>query len=232
MPSKTVNAQGTKLYYEDSGAPPGSTSYTTVFLIHGYLCYARTFLFPLFPYALCAPLISLNLLNDSAVFRPAFAHARSHNLRLIAINMREYPGSSPFSDAELARFASNDLEDQTSALVDQAMEIANLIAQIIRDEDLPLPQQEGDSQTGGVSMLAWAVGGSWLTTVLANLDSLDEDVHACFEKYVTTAIIYSTSMKPQCSLVYQYHNLALGRFCDYGTWHLCSTESHTPAARS
>ena len=42
MPSVTVNSRGIELYYEDSGLPTGSTSYSTVVLIHGYYLHSCT----------------------------------------------------------------------------------------------------------------------------------------------------------------------------------------------
>ena len=37
MPTVPVDDSGSVLYYEDSGAPEGSTSYLTVVLVHGLL---------------------------------------------------------------------------------------------------------------------------------------------------------------------------------------------------
>lgn len=37
MPILPVNDDGALLYYEDSGAPPGSRDYHTIFLIHGFI---------------------------------------------------------------------------------------------------------------------------------------------------------------------------------------------------
>lgn len=35
MPFAPVDSKGTEFYYEDTGAPKGTTAYTTLLLIHG-----------------------------------------------------------------------------------------------------------------------------------------------------------------------------------------------------
>jgi hypothetical protein len=42
MPSAPINNQGAVLLYEDSGAPPGSTDYVTVFMLSAYLWHGGT----------------------------------------------------------------------------------------------------------------------------------------------------------------------------------------------
>lgn len=36
MPIATIDDEGTYLYYEDSGVPPGSSDYTTVICLHAF----------------------------------------------------------------------------------------------------------------------------------------------------------------------------------------------------
>lgn len=35
MPTAQVNGNGAEIFYEDSGAPPGSTDYATIVIVHG-----------------------------------------------------------------------------------------------------------------------------------------------------------------------------------------------------
>ncbi|KAI0092166.1 Alpha/Beta hydrolase protein [Irpex rosettiformis] len=166
MPSVTVNPLGIELYYEDSGAPAGSTSYSTVFLIHGYYCH-------------------------SSIFLPTFSHAKLHNFRFIAINMREYPGTTNLSEAELQQFASADLEDQAAAVASQAVDIARLIVHVIKQEGIPPPQRSGDTLSGGVSLMAWSAGTLMINALLANVPTLDKAVYEFLNRYVTNAIFYT-----------------------------------------
>ena len=48
MPILPVNDEGAVLYYEDSGAPPGSRDYHTIFLIHGFIFHSGAYDFNLY----------------------------------------------------------------------------------------------------------------------------------------------------------------------------------------
>ncbi|KAI0700599.1 alpha/beta-hydrolase [Cytidiella melzeri] len=165
MPIIPVNEGGAVLYYEDSGAPPGSKDYHTIFLIHGFIFH-------------------------SAIFRPLFAYAASNNLRFISVNAREYPGSSPLSDDELAQLVSRDPVQESSALAGQASEFARFFAEIIKLERFPYPREVDGRKCGGVSILAWSLGNIYLFGLLGNLGCLDEEVNNVLESYVTSVIVY------------------------------------------
>lgn len=122
-----------------------------------------------------------------------FPHAASQNLRLFAINMREYPGSSPFTDAEVANLVSSDEAIAGAALFDQVKDIAYLIAHIIKTEDIPAPVEVDGRKAGGVSVLAWSGGNAFLFSLLANSSALDADVGTLLGHYITYAIVYGKS---------------------------------------
>ncbi|KAJ8092409.1 hypothetical protein PM082_023864 [Marasmius tenuissimus] len=62
--------------FTDTGAPLNSTEYATMVIVHG-------------------------LGFPGAGFEPLQSQALSSHLRVIALNRRDYPGSTPFSVAEL-----------------------------------------------------------------------------------------------------------------------------------
>lgn len=47
MPTVPVNAEGSVMYYEDTGAPPDNKVYTTIALVHGLIFHSGT------PYRAC-----------------------------------------------------------------------------------------------------------------------------------------------------------------------------------
>lgn len=51
MPGISVDNYDTVLYFEDTGAPPGSTDYTTIVLIHGSIFHSGNYCFSLWRYA-------------------------------------------------------------------------------------------------------------------------------------------------------------------------------------
>ena len=63
--------------------------------------------------------------------------AAANRVRLILVNRRDYPGSTPLSDAELAELGSSDLETRARALARQGLDIGLFLAWLIRKENIP-----------------------------------------------------------------------------------------------
>ena len=90
MPTAPVDQHGSVLYYEDSGVPGTSTDYVTVVLIHGTCFHSgarRPLKLPSVLYTLRPHVI--------AGYRPLIPLAEAHNLRLVLLNLRGYPGLHP-----------------------------------------------------------------------------------------------------------------------------------------
>ncbi|KAI0340787.1 alpha/beta-hydrolase [Trametopsis cervina] len=165
MPTISIDEHGTSVYYVDSGAPPGSTDYTTLIMYHGYVVHAH-------------------------IFRRMFPHAAAHNLRIIAPNMREYPGSSQLSDSQLACFHSADEEEQETVIVELGKDAALFAARVTLQENLPLPAKVGGVKAGGVCLVSWSAGGATLMALLSYLPTFDELTRATLERYVTTLVAH------------------------------------------
>lgn len=106
--------------------------------------------------------------------------------------MREYPGSSPLTDEQLASLCSADSVEAGAALFDQVREIARLITSLITSEGIPAPVRDGQRTSGGVSILAWSGGNAYLLSLLANHSSLENDTRALLDKYLTCAVLWGT----------------------------------------
>ncbi|KAJ3731479.1 hypothetical protein DFJ43DRAFT_999166 [Lentinula guzmanii] len=80
MPSLQIQtyslSEGIELSFTDSGAPPDSVSYTTVFFLHGGIFNAYQ-------------------------FHKVHAHAHALNLRTVLLHRRDYAGSTPYSGTEI-----------------------------------------------------------------------------------------------------------------------------------
>ncbi|KAI0705152.1 hypothetical protein BC835DRAFT_1537220 [Cytidiella melzeri] len=164
MPLVPIDDDGNVLEYEDSGAPPGSTDYTTLFCFNNFLWH-------------------------SGVFRPLFPHAATYNFRVIAIHPREYCRSSPYTDDELAALQSGDQDDEANIIRQEGHAMAVVIAHVIKNDGLPLPSESGGVKTGGVIIIARSAGVALLAALLGNLDSLDKEVYALLDQYVTCCIM-------------------------------------------
>ncbi|KAH9835551.1 Alpha/Beta hydrolase protein [Rhodofomes roseus] len=170
MPLAPVDEKGTQLYYEDSGAPVGSRDYKTLVMLHGGLFHG-------------------------AIFKPLFPFAAKHNMRLVALNARDYHGSSPFSDSELAALDNPDLQSQQSVLRACGRELAAFLVWFIKHEQLPLVSG-GGGRGGGISVLGWSFGSAFSMSFLAQAGVLSEKDRTVLGDYMQTVIILDPSRHP------------------------------------
>lgn len=102
--------------------------------------------------------------------------AAANRVRLILVNRRDYPGSTPLSDAELAELGSSDLETRAKALAQQGLDIGLFLAWLIREENIPPVVIDRDGkQQGGIALVAWSLAHTPLAGFLAHADSLPTD---------------------------------------------------------
>ncbi|KZT65133.1 hypothetical protein DAEQUDRAFT_697601 [Daedalea quercina L-15889] len=169
MPLAPVDNSDTQLYYEDTGAPPGSSDYRTLIIVHG------------------------GGFNGST-FRPMFVHATDHNMRIVAVNMRDYRGSTPFSSSDLEQLGSMELDKQRSMIQARGSEIAAFLLWFVRKEDVPHRlHKPDDGRSGGVALLAWSWGNSMTMSFLAQAKSLPEEDRRLLGDNLTAFIIYDSS---------------------------------------
>ncbi|KZT68313.1 hypothetical protein DAEQUDRAFT_728131 [Daedalea quercina L-15889] len=171
MPLAFVDQHGSQLYYEDTGVPLQSSDYTTLVLIHG-ACF------------------------QGAVFKPLFAQAATQNMRLVAVNMRDYYGSTLYSPSELAELGSTDVDTQTKALRARGLEILTFLLWFIREENIPplmLTTANGEFGGGGVSLLGWSWGNESTLSSIAHAGELAQDDTETLAKYMRALIIYDPS---------------------------------------
>ncbi|TFK25434.1 hypothetical protein FA15DRAFT_617744 [Coprinopsis marcescibilis] len=150
---------GTQLAYTDSGAA-ATAGYTTVFIIHGTIFYSSSLQ------------TIVNLGTDAG-------------LRLVAINRRDYPGSTPLSiDPSQITGASDD--EKAGYLRDRGLEILRFVDLFIQANNLP--QVSEDRKSGGVAILGWALGAGVTFAALAHA-SLDKEVSERLSRYVRAHIL-------------------------------------------
>ncbi|KAM5540115.1 hypothetical protein V8D89_006255 [Ganoderma adspersum] len=138
----------------DSGAPEGSTDYTTVVLFHGYAW-------------------------TSEAFRKMLPLAKASNARLILANRRDYAGAVPFTIKERADLFATAAATKTEPDVarkhvlawmqERAREVYDLLIRIVSEHKIPLARPEVN--TGGIVVGGWSFGTTLVTALLANLAS-------------------------------------------------------------
>ncbi|KAH9890074.1 alpha/beta-hydrolase [Cubamyces lactineus] len=170
MPTAPVDDKGSVLYYEDSGAPAGSADYVTLVLVHGTCVH-------------------------SAVYRPMIPFAAEHNLRLVLVNVRGYPGSTPYCKDDLDELRSPDRAVQALAVAKRGMDIAAFIRWFIDTEGIPPIRErpDGNARVGGLSLLSWSGGNLPTISMLAYAHQLPERTRTLLEAYLRSFIMFDPS---------------------------------------
>lgn len=175
MPIAPVDDEGNVLYFEDTGAPPGSTAYLTVFLLHG-------------------------LLFHGAIFQNLLPYASSNNLRLVRVNLRDYPGSSKFSQEELDALRSDNPDKQADALKAMGQQIAAFLRHFAMTYDLPPIAEVDGKQVGGMSLLTWSMSNNLAMSLLAHAGSLPEETSDVLRRYLRTVILFDPVAGSACGV--------------------------------
>lgn len=160
-----THAEEVTWFYTDSGHP-GVADYATVILIHGMGWHGASF-HRMFPFA-----------------SPA-------DLRLVALNRRGYPGTSPYTSAESDMMSSESGRDEFRGT--QGLLLARAVLRIA--DELGLPETDEAS----VGVLAWSAGSWFLLAMLSAIDDvrLADRERARLRRLVARAIL----VEPPCELV-------------------------------
>jgi len=115
--------------------------------------------------------------------------ARS-NVRLVFLNRRDYPGSSPLTPDERARLGSLDVQTRATALRSLGGEIGAFLAWFVRSQGLPPVTTIDGVRVGGIALVAWSLAHLVTCPLLAYPDELPE----------TTRSILHTHLRTYCAL--------------------------------
>ncbi|KAI0828547.1 hypothetical protein BC628DRAFT_1533941 [Trametes gibbosa] len=149
-----VNDEGMQLSYIDSGIPPGDTvskDYTTIFAVHG-MCFT------------------------SPTFERVMALASPAKVRFVAINRRDYPGSTPLSPDDISTLASGSDQEKAALLKARGVELATFVSRFVEHHSLPPISEDG--QRGGFALLSWSLGNATAMSAVANIDKLSSAAQA------------------------------------------------------
>jgi len=145
--------------FTDSGSVTGGGDYTTLVIIHGHTFHSGTF----------------QRLNP---------FAQPNSLRIISVNRREYPGSSPYSAEELTVFVEGTDAERTSLLEQQGRDLAMFLDGLIKELSI--------SQTGGIALIGWSMGTIFLLALIAAIETLPAATQERLTTFVHTAIMLQT----------------------------------------
>lgn len=126
----------------------------------------------------------------SGNFQRLIPYAAKHNVRIVSINRRDYPSAEPYTDEERAQLESAGGSPQGREILldymaDRAKELHEFLVEFIASADIPA----ADGNKGGIVLVAWSFGGTWLTAWLANLTKMPvNDVE--LGKYIRRTVLY------------------------------------------
>ncbi|OCH91803.1 hypothetical protein OBBRIDRAFT_506278 [Obba rivulosa] len=165
MPLAPVDDKGTYLLYQDSGAPADSTSYVTLVAFHGTVFH-------------------------SGNFQPMFIRASEHKMRMVLVTLRDYPGSTPYSPAEIDAIFSQDAERQGEYMQARGLEISAFLSWLISKEKLPPITQDNGNTSGGIALLGWSTGSAIPFSLVAHADKLSADIRDLLGAYLRTCFLW------------------------------------------
>lgn len=127
-----------------------------------------------------------------AVFERLFAPGYNSSVRVVTINRRNYPGSTPYTAAEVDILNNGSDEQKTTFLNAQGNHLTTFIDKFIQQNHLPAISTDG--KQGGIAVLGWSLGNTLSLASISNLDSAPADVQARFTKYLRSIIMLGKSI--------------------------------------
>ncbi|KZV75124.1 hypothetical protein PENSPDRAFT_600428 [Peniophora sp. CONT] len=157
MPVATID-DGLQFFYEDSGA--GQGSYLTIVFVHGSAFTA-------------------------GIFNQMMPFAAEHNVRLVALNRRDYPETTPYSSEELAALSSTDNVVRERVLRETGLQFGAFLAWFIGTHSTPPIKESLNGQhEGGIAFVAWSLGHTSAAPLIARPDLLPEDQRSLLDTHL------------------------------------------------
>jgi pimeloyl-ACP methyl ester carboxylesterase len=157
---QTTSVQAYSFGYYDSGAPP-NRDYSTIIVVHGNTYHAGTFL-------------------------TLFDGASALNLRVILVQRRRYPGSSPYTDEETKAILQGTEEERHTVLDTDGELLALFVDNMIRDYDLKK-----------VAIVAWSQGTGYLNLIVDAIKRVGAEAQERLQTHVYALIHWD----PPCGIM-------------------------------
>ncbi|KAF7331333.1 AB hydrolase-1 domain-containing protein [Mycena kentingensis (nom. inval.)] len=118
----------------------------------------------------------------AGTFQRLLPIAAANGLRVLCINRREYAESNLYTDEELDIFASGTQEQRAALLAGQGRDLALCVDGLIQRLRLP--------KAGGVALIGWSLGATFLCSILASIESLPAPAKKRLVDHVHTTILF------------------------------------------
>ena len=128
------------------------------------------------------------------VFDKVVNIASHHGVRFVAINRRDYPGSTPLSPSDLEALSSDSAEAKTAFLRARGVEFATFICRFSAQHEIPTASPDGKS--GGFAVLGWSLGCAFAHATVSHFDVLPPAHKEYFSQNLRGLIFLGTHRTP------------------------------------
>ncbi|KLO13273.1 hypothetical protein SCHPADRAFT_997491 [Schizopora paradoxa] len=149
--------------YDDSGAPVDTVNYTTLVILHG------------------------TGFNKN-IFKKLLPLGPKYQIRVVVLNRRGYPGSTPFTDEELRSLDSPDEHAHEMFFNARAQELAEFLADFAIRERLPKPN--ANCSTGGIALMGWSSASSYALCLLSHAPGIAGSTRKRLEPFLRSVIVF------------------------------------------
>jgi pimeloyl-ACP methyl ester carboxylesterase len=139
------------------------------------------------------PLTISDCCDFIGIFQRFVDLAPSHGFRAIAVNRRDYQGSTPYTPSEMKAIQTIPVaaQDTRAFMKDRAGETAGFIKHIVEEVGIPAPHDG----RGGVVILAWSLGSVYAFNFLDMVKTLPAPLSAVVTTNVRGLIVYGGSCR-------------------------------------
>lgn len=113
--------------------------------------------------------------------------AIKQGVRFVALNRRNYPGSTPYTPEEINTLLNGTKEQRDGWHKDRGHEVGMFIYKLI--EKGGIPPISADRKTGGIVIHGWSAGAGDANAMIAHAGTLPEDVRSRLASYMRALII-------------------------------------------
>ena len=121
------------------------------------------------------------------IFTPLLPHAHKQNARVVTVNRRDYPGSTPLSPQELNVLNSGTDEQKAEYLKERGVEFATFFDTFAEGNTLSPISPDGSS--GGFAVLGWSLGCTFALASIAAVDALPAHVQERWKTRMRSLIL-------------------------------------------
>ena len=112
-------------------------------------------------------------------------------MRFVALNRRNYPGTTPYSEEEINALVNGTKEQKDAWHRDRGHEVGIFIHNLISKENIP--PISADRETGGIILLGWSAGAGDANATIAHANTLPSDIRSHLALYIRSVIIQGVS---------------------------------------